>query len=1444
MSLWRSVVPGAVSTIPLAGLLGGVLVAVASPRPALAQCSTSLPAGSVVTCGTQTTRIGQGPGADNVSVTVSDGAAVTVTNTNAISLGNNATITLGTSGPLSGGPAVVVRTTTDGSAGQGQYGDGSNTIDIGSNSRVVINRNASVIATGTQTGSEAINPFGAGNTIINYGMIQGAPSSAIFFQNVNTSAASSPNVVDNFGIIQVIQGGSVNPITGGQAVGSYGNVGIDFINEPGAKVIGNLDLQGGDDHVTLNPLSRITGDLNGGGGNNTLTLNALGNSSDTFTGQLKNFETLNKTGAGTWTLTGKIGKNTAAAPLAVNVIGGTLVLIGDNATFDGSIVINPGSSAATPGPDPTATLEARAQSLPPRITDHGVLLVNQESSDGIQPADGTYAGVVQGTGVLTKIGAGTLTLTGVNTYSGGTNLNVGAIAVAADSALGAPTGPLTFNGGTLQLLSSFDLAATRPIVLNGPSAGLAGGGTIDTNGFHTTIAQSISGAGGLTKAGSGVLTLTAANSYSGDTTITGGTLQLGNGGTTGSIVGHVADNGILAFSRSDVVAFPGVISGTGGVAQIGAGTLTLTGVNTYSGGTNVNVGTIALAADSALGAPTGPLTFNGGTLQLLDSFDLAATRPIILNGPSAGLAGGGTIDTNGFHTTIAQSISGAGGLTKAGSGVLTLTAANSYAGGTTITGGTLQLGNGGTTGSIVGDVADNGILAFKRTDVVTFPGVISGTGGVAQIGTGTTVLNANNPYTGPTAVAAGTLAVGDPAHSTAALSGGGAVAVAPRATLGGYGSVAGFVVNTGTIAVGSALPAFAGGPAGTFTIGAGLLNAGGVNLAGTSVGNTLAVGGNYASPGGTLTLNTVLNAGGPLARQFTDRLLISGNAIGSTPVLINAFGRGARTGNGVPDAIDGISVVQVAGASSPGAFTLPGGFVDGGTPFQYHLYAYGPGSPNGPAAASQSLVGNGGNQWDYRLQTAYVTPEGPVPPEPVPPGGGDPPLPPNARPEVAPQVPAYVTTPTALFNAGFQDIDSLHRRLGEIRDDQQLGRDPQGEAFVRVYGTRLNYTTNRSFTGFGVDSSQDYAATQFGGNRIAVNNDSGTLRVGLAGTLGRLWFQPSAVDGASKGLFNSETLAGLITWQSRAGWYVDAIVSGGMFDGTVSTPNAGETTGMNGTSLAGSIEAGYPIALGWQALTVEPQVQFVYQRLNFAQRTDVSGIAVDLGNPSEGVFRGGARLIRQFADADGMLFTPYLKANVLQGIGGGDPVHLSGYSLPTGVFGTALQVGGGVTGTLTRNLSVYGDVAWQQNVGGGGGSRGWAFNGGLRYVFGAPAAAASGAAAAPAPAAARSYLVFFDWDRAELTDRARQVVAEAAAASGRVQLTRILVNGYTDTSGTPHYNQGLSVRRAEAVAAELVRDGVPRSAISVRGFGETRLLVPTGANVREPQNRRVEIVLP
>jgi OmpA-OmpF porin, OOP family len=133
---------------------------------------------------------------------------------------------------------------------------------------------------------------------------------------------------------------------------------------------------------------------------------------------------------------------------------------------------------------------------------------------------------------------------------------------------------------------------------------------------------------------------------------------------------------------------------------------------------------------------------------------------------------------------------------------------------------------------------------------------------------------------------------------------------------------------------------------------------------------------------------------------------------------------------------------------------------------------------------------------------------------------------------------------------------------------------------------------------------------------------------------------------------------------------------------------------------------------------------------------------------------------------------------------------------------------------------------------------------GVRYNFGVtPPPPPPAPVAAPAPAPARSYLVFFDWDKATLSDRARQIIREAAENSTHVQYTRIEVNGYTDTSGTSQYNMGLSIRRARAVAAELVADGVPQSAISIQGFGETHLLVPTGPGVREPQNRRVEIII-
>ncbi len=132
---------------------------------------------------------------------------------------------------------------------------------------------------------------------------------------------------------------------------------------------------------------------------------------------------------------------------------------------------------------------------------------------------------------------------------------------------------------------------------------------------------------------------------------------------------------------------------------------------------------------------------------------------------------------------------------------------------------------------------------------------------------------------------------------------------------------------------------------------------------------------------------------------------------------------------------------------------------------------------------------------------------------------------------------------------------------------------------------------------------------------------------------------------------------------------------------------------------------------------------------------------------------------------------------------------------------------------------------------------------GVRYAFGQAPAPVPSAPAAAAPAPARTYLVFFDWDRADLTDRARQIISDAARNARTVASTRIEVSGHADRTGSAAYNQRLSVRRGEAVAGELVRQGIARNEITVQGFGFERPLVPTAMGVREPQNRRVEIVL-
>jgi hypothetical protein len=113
----------------------------------------------------------------------------------------------------------------------------------------------------------------------------------------------------------------------------------------------------------------------------------------------------------------------------------------------------------------------------------------------------------------------------------------------------------------------------------------------------------------------------------------------------------------------------------------------------------------------------------------------------------------------------------------------------------------------------------------------------------------------------------------------------------------------------------------------------------------------------------------------------------------------------------------------------------------------------------------------------------------------------------------------------------------------------------------------------------------------------------------------------------------------------------------------------------------------------------------------------------------------------------------------------------------------------------------------------------------------------------PPPAQATSFMVFFDWDRSNLSQQAQNTIAQAANAYKQTGAARITATGHADKSGPENYNMALSLRRANAVKDQLVRDGVPANVIQVIGRGESQPLVPTADGVREPQNRRVEIVV-
>jgi fibronectin-binding autotransporter adhesin len=423
-----------------------------------------------------------------------------------------------------------------------------------------------------------------------------------------------------------------------------------------------------------------------------------------------------------------------------------------------------------------------------------------------------------------------------------------------------------------------------------------------------------------------------------------GVLTIGDGGTSGSIIGDVANAGSLAFNRSDTLTYGGVISGSGAVSQSGRGTLILSGVNTYTGLTTITAGVLAVSSDANMGNASGGIALTSGTLRTTASFtsgravvlphvgvlqtDAATTFTlggVILGAGQVVKTGdgtlvltadntysGGTVISAGAlqlgdggaaggvvgdivdnaelilnragATTVSNRVLGTGAVRKIGGGTTILTADNTYAGGTTISAGVLQLGDGGTSGSIVGDVIDDGLLAINRSDTATLAGLISGTGGVFQMGGGTTILTGNNSYAGATDVVAGTLRVnGDQSAAT------GLTTVFSGARLGGSGVIGGdvTVANGGILAPGNS--------PGTLTINGDLVLSSGSlldyefgqsNIVGGPLNDLTVVNGDLTLDGAidaTVTAGGSFGAGVYRVISYTGALTNNGLTVGTMP---------------------------------------------------------------------------------------------------------------------------------------------------------------------------------------------------------------------------------------------------------------------------------------------------------------------------------------------------------------------------------------------------------------------------------------------------------------------------------------------------------------------------------------------------------------------------------
>ncbi|WP_079210583.1 autotransporter outer membrane beta-barrel domain-containing protein [Brucella pituitosa] len=795
-----------------------------------------------------------------------------------------------------------------------------------------------------------------------------------------------------------------------------------------------------------------------------------------------------------------------------------------------------------------------------------------------------------------------------------------------------------------------------------------------TNNNKTIIyAGRIYGAGEVLQEGSGTTIFTNENTYTGGTTINAGILQLGMGGTTGSVLGTITNNAVLALDHSDGWEFSNVVSGSGTLIQRGTGTTTLSGHNSYSGGTILENGVLQVASDDALGAQTGGITFDGGTLRITGTDYNHTDRTLIF----AAHGGGLEIADAGNSFTLSQAITGTGGMQKSGDGTLVLAGDSSFSGGLDVKTGTAKAGIADhafgsglltvekgaaadldrfntTVGGLSGSgtvLLGSGKLTLQQETDTTFSGTIADSAGLqgpaseqsmlasldnsglVKNGSGVLTLSGSNSYSGATALNDGTLKQG----AAGALSSASAYQVAQTGTL----DLGGFSTNI-----------------------ASLSNQGNVNFAGTG-GATLHVTGNY-SGNGAITINSVL--GGDTSK--TDMLAVDGDTSGTTRLnVINQDGSGAQT-------VNGIKVVDVGGNSN-GSFVLGNGYEakDGEQAIVSGAYAY--------------TLQQGGNDTtddgDWYL-VSHI--DGPKPAPRYSAG--------------APLYEGYVQNMMAL-----NKLPTLQQRVGNryfagetLRGSEDGGRAEGASFDARGVWARVEGAHNRlepSTSTARMKQDINTLAMQTGVDGQFYENDKGRLIAGITAQYGHAKGDVSSQHGDGTITTDAWSLGATATWYGNDGFYLDGQSQVTWFDNDLdsSTANQSLANGRKATGYAVSLETGQQIALdGNWSLT--PQAQLSWSSISANSFRDAwnARVAVDDGDSLIGRLGLAAQYATAWKDDQGRVShaSLYGIANLYQEFLGGTTVDLSGVDFDTDNDRTWGGIGlGGSYAWADSKYALYGE---------------------------------------------------------------------------------------------------------------------------------------------------------